>query len=158
KFAQKGQAEAELKRVAAFPAPRPVKYRVGLLLKKAAWTLVLFLYLVARPVLREIQRGWSMQGLWRVLALVGVEAAILGFYRWRDMQSYWEDKRLASQGAVTLGRVTKQKAGRRAGSEITYVFEDERGNAVVGKGPDLARKYFEKMWVVVFYDAAAPEK
>jgi hypothetical protein len=157
KFAQKGEAEAELKRVAAFPVPHPVKYRLGLLLKRAAWTLVLFLYLVARPVLREVQRGWSMQGLLRILALVGVEAAVLGWYRWRDMQSYWEDKRLASEGAVTLGRVTTQKMVSNR-SQITYVFEDGHGNAVTGKGQDLARKYFEKMWVVVFYDAAAPEK
>ena len=158
KFAQKAEAEAELKRVAALPVPRPVKYRMGLLLKRAAWTLLVFVYLVARPVLREFQRGWSTQALWRILALVGVEAAILGWYRWRDMQSYWEDKRLTSQGAVTLGRVTSQKAVRRAQSEITYVFEDGRGNAVTGKGQDLTRKYFEKMWVVVFYDAANSEK
>lgn len=158
KFAQKGEAEAALKRVAALPVPRPVKYRMGLLLKRAAWTLLVFLYLVARPMLREFQRGWSMQAFWRILALVGVEAAILGWYRWRDMQSYWEDKRLTSEGAVTLGRVTSQKARRRAQSEITYVFEDGRGNAVTGKGTDLARKYFEKMWVVVFYEAANPEK
>jgi len=73
------------------------------------------------------------------------------------MQSYWEDKRLASEGAVTLGRVTTQKMVSNR-SQITYVFEDGHGNAVTGKGQDLARKYFEKMWVVVFYDAAAPEK
>jgi hypothetical protein len=158
KFAQKGEAEAELKRVAALPVPRPVKYRMGLLLKKAAWTLFVFAYLVARPVLREIQRGWSMQAFGRILALVGVEIVILGWYRWRDMKSYWEDKRLASQGAVTLGRVTAQKTVSSRSSQITYVFEDGRGNAVTGKGPDLARKYFEKMWVLVFYDATNPEK
>ena len=38
------------------------------------------------------------------------------------------------------------------------MFEDGRGNAVTGKGQDLTRKYFEKMWVVVFYDAANSEK
>ena len=67
-FAQKGQAEAELKRVAALPVPRPVKYRAWIL-KEAAWSLLLFAYLVARPMLgRASVAGGQMADVVRILA------------------------------------------------------------------------------------------
>jgi hypothetical protein len=158
KFAQKGEAEAEFKRVATMPVPRAAKFRLRIMLRKLAVALILMTYFVAEPLIRVFQRQGTWETILKLLGFVGVEVGLVALAWLRYAGKYWQHKRLVSEGAVAMGRVTGQRMVGNKASEITYVFEDGRGIAVVGKGPDLVRAYFEKMWVVVFYDAAAPEK
>jgi hypothetical protein len=66
------------------------------------------------------------------------------------------DKRLVTQGELSIGKVTKVRL-RRRGPQVTYEFVDRSGRLITASSPDNTRSFTAGMAVPIFYNTESPE-
>jgi hypothetical protein len=154
-FAQRKEAEEALKRIGNMPVPRPTKHRGWRIFTRVLPAIAFGFLIVANPAIRAWKSGNFGEGMLRVILS---EFAIVGALVLLQLYRFWRDKGLVARGALALGRVTRQRTGRYETSVITYAFKDARGKEIKSMGTDYSKRYYEDMWVVVFYDEGNSKK
>jgi hypothetical protein len=154
-FAQRKEAEEALKRIGNMPVPRPTKHRGWRIFTRVLPAIAFGFLIVANPAIRAWKSGNFGEGMLRVILS---ELAIVGALVLLQLYRFWRDRGLVARGALALGRVTRQRTGRYETSVITYAFKDARGKEIKSMGTDYSKRYYEDMWVVVFYDEGNSKK
>ena len=148
-------SDLELKRLTNLPVPRATKHKGWLIFRRVLPALGFGALIIANPVMRAWRTGNFGEGVPR---LILSEFAIVGAIVLLQLYRFWRDKGLIARGAMALGRVTRQRTGRYETSVINYTFRDVNGKEIKAMGTDYSKKYYEDMWVVVFYDEGNPKR
>lgn len=108
---------------------------------------------------------FACRALWNALhgarsanesALILWSALIYG-YSFVFFRNRWKEKKLLTNGELTIGHIIKQRNGRYTQS-VEYSFKDAIGNVVVGRSSDASRSLYEGMSTAVFYDPTEPKR
>ena len=158
---QRRETEAELREVAAMAVPR----RIGV--GKGCTPVASMIGVLAGIGVALSMAGSNGRspGRWRgnvvgpplprpILVAIGLAGLCYFVYQ---LLGVMRERRLVSRGAVALGTIVDVKPVR-FGSPVTYRFVDAEHRTVTSGGGDISRCLRPGMCVMVFYDAANPEK
>lgn len=133
--------------LASIPRPRPVRLKQILKIIAAAVLVVLL--------------GLALYSPWFTLVILLLSVISL----WSTAQKQNKVRRLLVEGEIAMACVTSRRlepegVGLETGVRwpvIGYEFQSSRGDKMYGESLDYSNKYFEDMYVPVFYDAQTLE-
>lgn len=157
---QRRETDAELREVAAMAVPRRMVVAKG---SSPVWSMIGLIGVIGFAVLVASStrppskfRGFYYAPPLPRPFLVAIAAAGSCYFIYQ-LLGMTRERQLVSRGAVALGTIVDVKPVR-FGSPVTYSFVDAEQRTITSGGGDISRCLRPGMCVLVFYDAANPQR
>jgi hypothetical protein len=92
--------------------------------------------------------------LWSAIPFIVLPLIVLLLAFWISIR----DRRLVTNGEISIGKVTDVSLRRKRGRAITYEFLDVSGRLITASSPDNTRSFSPGMVVPIFYNSESPGK